>query len=296
MSLLHLLLHLPKPGLSIVAAHFNHRLRGGSSTRDLKFVETRCREWGVKFYRGQAPKWGSHANLEARARQLRFRFLKKTAKNLRIKKILLAHHADDQAETFLIHWLQGAGLRGLSGISVLRQEEGLSFVRPLLFISKREIIEYARLCKIPYRTDETNVQGTFLRNRVRKLLKALEKENPRLPERAAINSILLKADQEYLEKNAADVLHEQYRNAKGRILFPVSRYLGLHDAVRYRLLQEMAKKVSGGCTPLPAESIFKMDEILKGAGWKKYYDLPNQIGFLKSKVHFELFKKRAKHR
>jgi tRNA(Ile)-lysidine synthase len=281
-SLLRLLLTFPKPlRPKIAVAHFHHRLRK-ESDREARFVKKLCREWNVPFYFGKAPAWKKgKSNLEARARELRYDFFKKTAGRLKIKKILTAHHADDQAETFLIRWLQGAGLKGLGGIPLSRKEGKFSIIRPLLFHSRKEIEAYARFHRLPFHEDSTNQEPVFLRNRIRKLLKNLQKENPRLGEKTALNAVFLQADQAFLESTVEDLLKKK---------ISLDFFRKLPDSLRFRLLQRLAQKsFPAGCF-LPVETVLKLDSLVSEKGDKRY-DLPGGIGFIKDKNRFKFFRK-----
>lgn len=291
--LLHLLNSLPpRERPRLVAAHFDHRLRGAASATDARFVRSLCRRWGVDCRIGRARPWKDRANLEARARELRYRFLGETARKLGLRKILTAHHADDQAETFLIRWVQGAGLRGLGGMSFSRPLEGERvLVRPLLLVSREEILAYARAHHLPYREDPTNASDSFLRSRVRRLMTVLKKENPNIENRSAFNVISLQADETYLSKCVAKVWKKGGKARGKTVFFPLKSYRSLPEALRFRLLQKMARTLRGEAYALPFESVWKVDGILTGEGAPKAYDLPSSLGLLKRKDRLEVFKK-----
>lgn len=112
----------------IVAAHFNHRLRGPSSDADEDYVRGLTTRLGVELAVGHASV-KTDGNVEQNARAARYRFLNETAKNLGAFAVLTAHTVNDQAETFLIHLLRGSGARGLSGMRPIRKLEDESMVR-----------------------------------------------------------------------------------------------------------------------------------------------------------------------
>lgn len=293
-SLLHLLLHLPtKIRPDIFVAHYNHRLRGQESDRDERFVRCLCQKWDVPLAIGQAPVWKKRSNLEARARDFRYNFLKRAASKRGIRKIVTAHHADDQAETFVIRWLQGAGLKGLSGIPLIRKMNGFILVRPLLLISRSEIEGYARSFQLPYRTDRSNRKPVYLRNRIRRLLASLKKENPRLAERASSNALILQADQEDLEGRAQALFTREVRCTRHGCRISLKIWSGMPSALRYRLLQKMAATASTDGLVLPSETVLKLDEILRSPGPVKSYRLPDGLRLLKDYVRFEISVKKG---
>lgn len=247
--------------------HFNHKLRGQESDHDALFVKKVCRDWKIPFVLGEASAWKEKNNLQERAREMRYRFFREEAGRRGIQKIATAHQADDQAETFLIRWIQGAGLKGLAGIPIIRDP----FVRPLLFITRDEIVDYARKFEVPYREDSSNRENKYLRNKVRKILSELRELNPNLAVRSAVNSVLLRADQEYLEGLKIDGVN-------------VGAFIKLPPSLRYRLLQRMYEEVAG--LPLSGEFVLKIDLLVRDSKPKRKYDLPHGVTFEKDYVRF----------
>ena len=175
MALLHLLA-TPGLGLSdrLVVAHFNHQLRGADSDADAEFVEQAAGQLGRPFESGSddtrqlAAETGN--GIEAAARQLRHQFFARLAKRLASLNFALAHHADDQIETFFLRLLRGAGNRGLAGmqpVALSPIDPGVTLVRPLLGMHRAEIVAYAEEQGIAHREDASNNNTHFLRNRVR---------------------------------------------------------------------------------------------------------------------------------
>jgi len=178
--LLYLLNSLSKEyGLKLFIAHLNHGLRGRESDGDEKF----CKELGERL---EIPVFSKKIKLselggssENTARKERFKFFLEEACQCGAKKIALAHTADDQAETVLMRIVRGAGVDGLSGIPPTRNMGDVTIIRPLLSVRKDEILKFLKGKGIEYRTDRTNKESVYFRNKVRnKLLPELEKYNP----------------------------------------------------------------------------------------------------------------------
>ena len=169
-------------GLELAAAHFNHRLRGTAADADQAFVRTLADELRIPCFEGaarvRAEATASRESLEMTGRRLRHSFLAATARKWNADGIALAHHADDQAELFLIRLLRGAGGAGLAGMrwrSPSPSDPGVPLVRPLLNLSKTELETEAATEAWPFREDETNRDPSILRNRIRhELLPLLE--------------------------------------------------------------------------------------------------------------------------
>jgi tRNA(Ile)-lysidine synthase len=171
---------------SVCAAHLNHRLRGAEGDEDERFVRNLAQKWGLPLIaearhvkRIQQRRGGS---IEEVAREVRYAFLRKAARKCRATKIALGHNLDDNVETFLMNLIRGSGLKGLSGIPLSRKEGRFVIIRPLLGITRGEILSFLKREKLEYREDRSNLDTTFTRNRVRhQLLPQFEREyNPRI--------------------------------------------------------------------------------------------------------------------
>ncbi len=157
-------------GFTLQAAHFEHGIRGQDSLQDAEFVRQLCKQNDIVLHEGAGNVLKSaktaQVGLEEAARDARYAFLRGVARQIHAGKIALGHHADDQAETVLMHILRGSGLRGLCGM----QKRTGELVRPLLEIEKGELTDWLVQIGQPWREDETNAlpdnPRNFLRNRV----------------------------------------------------------------------------------------------------------------------------------
>jgi len=157
----------PEPARTIVA-HYNHGLRGKESDEDQRFVESLAVELGFGFVMERALQGGKANCSENRLRGLRHRFLESVAVNHSARWIAMAHHADDQVETFLHHLLRGSGPMGLSGIPARRPVSSLTdVVRPLLRTQRSQILGFLAERGQPFRTDASNLDSNYTRNRIR---------------------------------------------------------------------------------------------------------------------------------
>ncbi|MCZ6670563.1 MAG: tRNA lysidine(34) synthetase TilS [Acidobacteria bacterium] len=153
--------------LRLAVAHLNHGIRGREADRDETFVRAMAADHELPFYSerlvpGSLEGGGS---LEERARNERYRFLRSVRDRFGAARIAVGHHRDDQAETFLMRLLRGSGRLGLGSIPPVRGEY---LIRPLIEMTREEILEYLRLGRHPYREDSSNQDRRFLRNRIRK--------------------------------------------------------------------------------------------------------------------------------
>ncbi len=162
----------------ITATHFNHHVRKDSGI-DESIVREYCAKHGIPFVLGSAdiPRKSASMNrgLEETGRIARYAFLEKTRKKAKASFILTAHHADDQVETILMHFVRGSGVHGLTGMAILSG----TILRPLLGITKEEILVYLKAKKIRYTTDSTNLVPDTSRNLVRlEVIPRLKRINP----------------------------------------------------------------------------------------------------------------------
>jgi len=200
MCLLEALRHISyEAGFSIAVAHYNHELRGEESDRDETFVMEICEEHGIAFYsgRGDVAKYAKERGLgiEEAARDMRYEFFYFTAEQAGAGRIATAHTMDDNAETMLINLARGAGANGMSGIPPVRD----MVIRPLLQVSRDEVMEFIDEREILYVDDSTNSLDVYTRNKVRHSIIPLIKEiNPRFNEAASTAAELFRADEEFI--------------------------------------------------------------------------------------------------
>ncbi len=265
MCLLHLLKSLEaERGITVLAAHFEHGLRGEESLRDMRFVEAQCETLGVPCFVGRGEVRGcadkERLGLEEAARKLRYAFLERTAAEQGCTRVATAHSADDNAETVLMNLVRGSGTRGLAGIPPRRG----NIVRPLLETGREEIEAYLRANGIPHVEDSSNRERAFTRNRLRRdVLPLLREENPRLNESLLRASELLRRDADCLDALAADWLREHFDGMS----LPAAALLELHPALSTRVLRALCPR---------SLTAAQTDEALAFAGDPAYglLDLP----------------------
>ncbi|MFA5007688.1 MAG: tRNA lysidine(34) synthetase TilS [Candidatus Omnitrophota bacterium] len=166
--------------LHLVCAHFNHALRLEADSEE-DFVKNICKDLGIKFVseKKDVNKFFNGDSLEQTARNLRFDFFLKLSRHFKIKKIALAHHKDDLVETVLMRIIRGTGLKGLRAFLPKSKFKGLTIIRPLIELHKKDILKWLENRNIAYCVDKSNFEDKFLRNRIRlKLMPLLYEINP----------------------------------------------------------------------------------------------------------------------
>ncbi len=221
--------------IRVSAAHFNHKLRGEEAERDEAFVREFCHAHSIPLHVGSedvaAYAKAKGLGIEEAARLCRYRFFDSLD-----CKIATAHHADDNAETILLHLLRGSGLRGLCGIAPKRG----SIVRPLLCVSRAQILEFLRAEGIAWVEDSSNLSHEYTRNRLRhELMPLMRRENPRLSEQLTSQSRLLRAEDALLE-DYAEALLQRCRRGEGYAVAPL---LQAPDALQKRALRRIVREL-----------------------------------------------------
>lgn len=221
--------------IRVSAAHFNHKLRAEEAERDEAFVRDFCHTHSIPLHVGSenvaAYAEANRLGIEEAARLCRYRFFDSLH-----CKIATAHHADDNAETVLLHLLRGSGLRGLCGIAPKRE----NIVRPLLCVSREQILDFLRAEGIAWVEDSSNQSRGYTRNRLRhELMPLMRRENPRLSEQLASQSRLLRAEDALLE-NYAEELLRSCRSADGYAVAPL---LQAPDALQKRALRRIVREL-----------------------------------------------------
>jgi len=175
-----LMLHLfTNSGFPVAVAHCNFGLRGAESDKDEQFVSDFCDKHNLAFFvkRFSTQDYAREngVSIEMAARDLRYSWLDVLLVKHGLDLLATAHHQDDVIETFLINLSRGSGIKGLSGI----QPRSGRIIRPMLFISRTEILDYCMRMKIEFRTDLSNLDTVYKRNLIRhEILPLLEQVNP----------------------------------------------------------------------------------------------------------------------
>ena len=235
---------------TLVAAHYNHHLRGAESDRDEAFVKRWVEDWcgpdpaagqpplpavrlitGGGDVSGEAKRLG--LGLEETARRMRYAFLEEAARAVGADRIATAHTADDNAETVLLHLLRGSGLQGLTGI---RPRQG-RLVRPLLTTTRREIEDYLELYHIPHVEDSTNQDDAYTRNQVRhQVIPLLDEINPWFVPRMADTIRYLRSDNDYLSAQAAAVARRARPAGDGGLSISAALLASQPDPIAVRIV------------------------------------------------------------
>ncbi|MGH9396408.1 MAG: tRNA lysidine(34) synthetase TilS [Terriglobia bacterium] len=262
MLLLHFVGQLAhEMGFCPAAVHFNHHLRDAESNGDERFVAGAAEALKIELFHagadvGRAARDGKR-NLEATARELRYRYFFSLVRQGKLDRVATAHTANDQAETVLMRLLRGTGARGLGGIFPALQG---GVVRPFLNVTRAEVETEIARRSVAFRVDRSNLDPRFTRNRIRQqLLPLLEKEfNPQIVLLLTSLAGRSRDDEAYLEHQAAEI-SRPWRIREGREERISTRALGeLPPSLQRRVLRQMISAARGsphGLTSLHIEQL-----------------------------------------
>lgn len=268
MCMLHVLRELaPALGVTVEAAHFDHRLRGAESDGDRLFVQEQCRRLGVPLHSGsgdvRARARRTGESLEEAARVLRYEFLEQFA-----PCVATAHTMDDNLETVLLNLTRGTGLRGLCGIPARR---GI-FIRPMLPVTRAEIEAYLEQEGIPFRTDSSNRTPDMRRNRIRqRVIPLLREENPSLAQTVFRMTQVLGSEDDYLTRQAQTLLRAA--SVEGGYDCAVLR--AADAPLRMRAVQELLR--GAGVPKLSEQHILASDRLIRLGGPSARLRLPGGL-------------------
>jgi tRNA(Ile)-lysidine synthase len=242
LCLLDILNRLNQP---IVVAHFNHHLRAESSA-DAAFVETFAQMLGLRYSLGErdvrALAIQNSLSIEEAARKARYSFLFEIARRFCAHAVAVAHTADDQVETVLMHILAGSGITGLQGMAyrviVPEWDDRIPLIRPLLGMWRKDVEVYCRERLLHPVDDHSNLDTTFLRNRIRhELIPNMEQYNPKV--KLALWRMAHNVTDDYeVLKNMGEQTWDQciLRQEEKRMVFSYPKFSGIKPGLQRLIL------------------------------------------------------------
>lgn len=226
-------------GFEVKACHLNHGLRGEESDADEKFCADLCEKLGVELYRKKIcvrDYSQKHESLEETARKIRYRFFDEARELFGDNSVIAtAHNANDSAETVLLNIIRGTGLKGLCGITPVRD----NVIRPLIYAQRSEIEEYLSEKNQPFVTDKTNFSEDYTRNRIRlKILPEMAEINPSIVGTISRMTRNLRADSDYLE-NISETALKSAESGKG---YSANELDKLAEPIKTRAVKKILSK------------------------------------------------------
>ncbi len=274
--------YLSKRTKKLLAVHINHMIRGEEALRDEFFCKSICQKYGVTFlsYRVDIPTLAKSRKqgLEETAREERYRIFDSIlSQNSDYKCIVTAHNANDNAETVIFNLSRGSGLKGIAGIKPVSN----NIVRPLIYCSKEEILEYCKKNSIGYVNDSTNVDTDYTRNYIRhEIVPMLEKINPSFLDSCMRMGELLRDDEKYFQAICEKIIEEN--KVKTRI--NTALFVSLERPIASRILMYLAKE------NLDRKAIDACLKLAKDGKVGQYVNLPSKLSFKKERGYVKFVK------
>lgn len=279
LCLLHVLLQLRgRIPCELHVAHLNHRLRGEQADEDARYVADIAAQWGLPCTVEECDvatlARTQRLAVEEAARRARYAFLARVAMRIGARRVAVAHHADDQSETVLMHWLRGSGLAGLRGMLPATPMAGLHLavghgvppeippdlilIRPLLLVPRAMIEEYCRTHQLHPRFDRSNLDTTLFRNKLRhELLPYLEREfKPGFREILRRSAAVFRDEYNLLRQLLLEMWPQVVREERDRaILFDRVAWQALHPALQRSTLREAIRRLRRDLRDISFESV-----------------------------------------
>jgi tRNA(Ile)-lysidine synthase len=277
--LLHALAQLRKRiSFTLFSAHLNHNLRGMDANRDAGFAMSFSKELDVhclvKSEDVAVVAREQKLSIEAAGRLCRYRFLNEVADKIGAGKIAVGHHLNDQAETMLMHLIRGTGLTGLTG---MRPRRG-RLIRPLLSVSREEVLAYCDANKLPYCSDDTNNQPDVLRNKIRlELVPVIQSYNPQIIRSLGRTASLLQNDEAALDQLSEQAFDKHMIKEEDEMTFSASALRDLPDAILSRVLRKAVGRLQTTDKTLQYEQLNNLIAAVRQCVQEKWFHLPGEI-------------------
>ena len=294
-TLLHVLNNLKKEySLNIIIAHLDHKFRGEESAADRKFCEDLAKKYNLEIMWEEidVPEIAKEKGIspEEAARLARYDFFKRAAKKRNIDKIAVGHTRDDQAETVLMRIIRGAGMKGLGGISPVKEMMGNKIIRPLIEVSRKDVEDFIAEARLRFRKDSSNEKTIFTRNKIRlELIPLLEKDfNPNIKEVLSNMAENLQVENEFLSKYAKRKFKSVSKIKQEEIFIDLKKFKKLPEAVRKRVLRAALEELKGDLRRLTYQHWKEMDELIDSRPVNSIVDLPAGISITKDRANIIL--------
>lgn len=241
MALLYIMNEFKKNmNLKIICAHINHNVRKESEQERID-LENYCKENNIIFEYIKIEKWGED-NFHNEARTIRYNFFEELIENYDAKYLMTAHHGDDLIETILMRIVRGSTLKGYSGFSRIVEKNNYTIVRPLITLTKDEIIRFVENNNIKYAIDNSNNEDHYTRNRYRHtVLPFLKQEEYNVHKKFLKFSETLLENNKYIEKETSKVINEVFING----ILDISRFKELEKVIQTKIIYNILEKIYG---------------------------------------------------
>ncbi|MBU0986203.1 MAG: tRNA lysidine(34) synthetase TilS [Proteobacteria bacterium] len=283
--------------LRLGIAHLNHGLRSPDSDQDAEFAASLAKTFDLPFYVHKADvrsyRIENRLSLEEAARRIRYAFLKDVALKNGFDKIALGHHCDDNAELVLMNLLRGSGPLGISGMPAKRDGK---IVRPLINLKRREIMAYLDEKGLKYVCDVSNLDQTFLRNRIRHdLVPRLKASyNPKIVDTLNRLALIVGAEEDWMDAVVQPIFDDVVlAEQKDCIRLCVSGLCQIHVAAQRRVMRKAIERLKGNLRRISFGHIDALIRLVTCGPVYGKLDLPDRIRARRKKDVFLLSREKT---
>lgn len=280
MALLYLLSKLRKAiDITIVVAHVNHNTNRPGQLEEQKYVEKFCMINNIIFEGMVIDDYGDD-NFENEARTKRYAYFETIIKKYKAKYLFTAHHGDDLIETILMRIVRGSTLRGYSGFSKVIKRDGYTLIRPLIEVTKDEIVAFNKKNKIHYFIDSTNLEDIHTRNRFRKyIVPALKKEDKNVHKKFYKFSRTLLEYNDYIDRTVKSILPSIYIQG----ILNVDKFKTLEQILQMKVIYFILEQIyQDDLLLITDHHALLLKQLILSRKANTYIYLPNSLKAIKS--------------
>lgn len=241
MALLYILNEFKnKMDLNIICAHVNHNKRKESEQEKID-LENYCKKNNITFEYIKVTNWGDD-NFHNEARSVRYNFFEELVYNYGAKYLMTAHQGDDLIETILMRIVRGSTLKGYSGFSRIVDKGDYKIIRPLITVTKDEILKFDEKNGIQYAIDESNNEDHYTRNRYRHtVLPFLKQEEPNIHKKFLKFSETLLKNSNYIDSVASKEINKVFQNGN----LDIDKFKSLDPVIQTKIIYNILEKIYG---------------------------------------------------
>ena len=279
MALLHIINQVKKElDLFVIVAHVNHNVRK-ESDGEKEFLKKYCDSLGLYFDYMKIENYGED-NFHNEARTIRYNYFDKVCLNYGATYLFTAHHADDLMETILMRIVRGSTLKGYSGFARCIERENYKIVRPLITLTKEEILQYDKENNIPYVTDKSNEKDVYTRNRYRKyILPFLKNEDPKVHTKFLKFSETLIEYNDYIQKEINQVMTKVFKEG----ILDIEKFLKLEHLVQSKIIYNILEQIYGDDLLIVSDvHVNLLFKLIKSEKANSIVHFPNNVKAIKS--------------
>lgn len=273
------------------AAHINHKIREEAG-KDAELARKLAEKYEAKFHLLEVDVEKEAKRLkigtEECGRNIRYEFFEQVTKTVEGTKIAVAHNAGDNAETIILNFIRGAGINGLSGMDI----ESNRIIRPILNVSKEEILKYLDTNNIPYAIDKTNLENDYTRNKVRNnLIKKIEEEyNPNIINALNRMALINKLDMQIISEAVEEKYQElNVKKDNDKIYVNTKEFNKYSKAMKHQLIRKILNELCGNLQGVEMIHIKDTCKLLEASITNKQYILGSKYKVVIEKKNMAVF-------